>query len=45
MKRKNKNYKQPVSIKIVDVILVLVNVLGKVALIGKMVLEIIKLFV
>jgi len=45
MKRKHKNYSQPVNIKIVDGILLLANALSKVALIGKIVLEIIKLFV
>jgi hypothetical protein len=45
MKRKHKNYRQPVSIKIVDLVLLLTNALSKVALIGKVVLEIIKLFI
>jgi len=43
MKRKHKNYRKPGSIKLVDGILVLANTLSKVALIGKIVLEIIKL--
>jgi hypothetical protein len=45
MKRKHKNFRRPVCIKIGDLILLLTNALSKVALIGKIVLEIIKLFI